>query len=49
LFDAAFADAAEGREGDGDLIGGHGERLAMKISATDDVPIWGCGLVAGFN
>src|SRR5581483_6888688 len=35
LLDATFGDAAEGSEGDGKLIGGKRERLAMEIAAAD--------------
>ena len=35
LLDAALGDSAERGEGDGELIGGHGQRLAVKISAAD--------------
>src|SRR5579859_6105573 len=37
LLNAAFGDAAECGDGDCDLIGSHGERLAMKISPADNV------------
>src|SRR5437016_1449229 len=37
LLDAALSDSAERGDCDCDLIGGHSERLAMKISAADDI------------
>ena len=37
LLDAAFGNSAESGDGNRDLIGGHGQRLAVKISAADDV------------
>ena len=36
LLDAALGDSAESGQRDGELIGGHGERLAVKIAAADD-------------
>ena len=37
LLDAAFGDSAKRGDRNGHLIGGHGEGLAVKISAADDV------------
>ncbi len=37
LLDTAFRDAAESGNGNGELVGGHGERLAVEIAAGDDV------------
>ena len=39
LLDAAFGDAAERGDGDGQLVGGHGEGLAVEVAAADDVAL----------
>ena len=42
LLDAAFGDAAERGDGYGDLIGGHGQRLAVKVSSAHNVSLAVC-------
>ncbi len=37
MLDAALGDSSQRGDGDGDLIRGHGQWLAVKISAADDV------------
>ncbi len=37
LLDATLGDASQSGERDGNLVGGHSERLTMEIAAADDV------------
>ena len=39
--DAALADAGQRGDGDGEVIGGHGQRLAVEIAAAHHVSLFG--------